>query len=102
MVLHDSRGDRVDGYYKSYQSSVSGSEITFNVKNETIKLDAGEYSTVPKLYKNGVEVEFHVNSDYPAHYIYTDDMRGDYDTTYTFRIVSTTSYNTIKIMYQTE
>lgn len=99
---YDSRGDSVDGYYKSYQSSVSGSEITFNVKNETIKLDAGEYSTVPKLYKNGVEVEFHANSDYPAHYIYTDDMRGDYDTTYTFRIVSTTSYNTIKIMYQTE
>lgn len=87
---YDSRGDRVDGYSKSYQSRVKDSEIIFNVKNKAIMLefDSNYSYNNPKVYKDGVEVEFTQSSSYPVTYYYSDDMREDY-TTHTFRIVRT-------------
>lgn len=99
---YDSRGDSVDGYYKSYRTINDDSEITFNVMNEAIRLDCGE--KIPIVYKDGVEVTLTSAGGYPEKYYYKDDMRGDYGVVHTFKIVcvNTSGYNEITIKYQTE
>lgn len=109
---YDSNYDRVDGYYKSYHSSVKDSEIIFNVINKAIRLEFDYYYTYynPKVYKDGVEVTFTSTGSYPASYEYKDDMRGEYGVTHTFRIVRTANtysdaspaVDNLKIMYQAE
>lgn len=105
-----SSGDRVDGYYESYQSRVKDSEIIFNVINKAIRLEFDYHytSSNPKVYKDGVEVTFTSTGSYPASYEYKDDMRGEYGVTHTFRIVRTANtysnasprIDNLKIMYQ--
>ena len=105
-----SSGDRVDGYYESYQSRVKDSEIIFNVINKAIRLEFDNYYTSykPKVYKDGVEVTFTSTGSYPATYEYKNDMRGEYGVTHTFRIVRTANtysdaspaIDNLKIMYQ--
>ena len=105
-----SSGDRVDGYYESYQSRVKDSEIIFNVINKAIRLEFDNYYTSykPKVYKDGVEVTFTSTGSYPATYEYKNDMRWEYGVTHTFRIVRTANtysdaspaIDNLKIMYQ--